>query len=108
MSKVDITPEAVEQAMAIAGQHGLHKMKAAIRAQAERIKELEADLQHMTDNRNKWVDATQRARTARNNALREAARVCYAEADQCTEIPRITTCNQMGSAILALIEGDKP
>ncbi|MFG6591244.1 hypothetical protein [Sulfitobacter sp. 1A12157] len=40
---VDISSEAVERAIAMAGLHGLHGTQATFRAQAERIKELEAE-----------------------------------------------------------------
>jgi hypothetical protein len=86
--------------------HRSDVMLKAMQAQTNRIAELEAKLLAAAG-QSFVIEFEAQKEAIRIDALREAAQVCYDEADRCNEIPRATTCNQMGCAILDLIEGEK-
>lgn len=118
MSKVDISPEAVEavaKEIAALGSREAQTMPpgwedaywlydktaATLRAQAERLKELEAENAILRTE--KHADAEAIA-SARNNALREAAQIVgrYDEESTCPSCCDVTAINE---EITALIEG---
>ncbi|MBM61925.1 MAG: hypothetical protein CL484_03115 [Acidobacteria bacterium] len=126
MSKVDISSEAVERVweefeistrpigteadMDIYDVNGLtdagYELKAIVDAQAERIKELEAENGILRTE--KHADAEAIA-SARNDALREAAEVCDTENERCLALASIRVpamSSEIKRAILALITED--
>lgn len=99
MSKVDISSEAVDRAIAMAGLHGLHGTQATLRAQAERIKGLEDAVNTYRESTITYRDAVF---SARNDALREALShkwLCFHKCDEEIEVVN-------AEDIIALIEGD--